>query len=43
MIPVWFYKDPMQILKKFSKHPIMFDNWSIHDLELVLPTGLNNV
>ena len=41
--PVSFYKDPTKILEKFPKYPIMSDNWSIHDLELILLTGFNNV
>ena len=43
IVPVWFYKDPTQILEKFPQVSIMLDNWSIHDLELILLTGLNNV
>ena len=42
-IPVWFYKDPTQILENSSKYPIIFAKWSIHDPELILLTGLKNV
>ena len=34
---------PFGPLDNSIEYPIMFDNWSIHDLELILLTGLNNV
>ena len=40
---VWFYKDPTQILENSLKYPIMFENWSIHDPELIPLTELSKV
>ena len=39
-ISVSFYKDPTHIPEKFPSYPIVFENWSIHDPELILLTGL---